>query len=186
VTVDPIGALEVIESYSHRRASHRELALFLARSLPRIASRQTLPAHLTASVFLVDATRARVLLVWHPKFGRWLQPGGHCDGDADLGRVARRELAEETGVVNVAFQPMPFDVGVHPGEPGISHMHVDVRFIAVTEPEASTLAPLSPEALELRWFAPEEIAEDWLREPAEVAIARAATGLDMRRRSSVS
>ena len=170
----PIEILEAIEPYSHRRAAHRELALFLARSLPQIARRDTSPAHLTASVFAVDAEQARVLLVWHPKFERWLQPGGHCDGEVDLGAVARRELVEETGLQPVAIDAIPFDVDVHPGEPGAPpHMHADVRFVALTEPGASASATPSPEALELRWFAAEEIAEDWLREPAEIAIARA-------------
>src|SRR5436190_23818464 len=54
--------LEAISPYSGRRAAHRELALFLARKVPDLATRDALPAHLTASVFLVDAAGERALL----------------------------------------------------------------------------------------------------------------------------
>jgi 8-oxo-dGTP pyrophosphatase MutT (NUDIX family) len=169
----PEETLAAIRPYSPWRASVKELSLFLARALPRITERETMPVHMTASAFVVDPAGDRVLLVRHPKFGRWLQPGGHCDGDTDLAAVAQRETVEETGIEDLTFDPIPFDVDVHPGEPtDHPHMHVDVRFVAAAPPGSSKGVPSSPEGLELGWFAPDELPE-FLAEPARAAIRRA-------------
>ena len=61
--------------------------------------RTCLEGHLTASALLVDRTHERALLTFHRKLGKWLQLGGHCDGDANLLGVAWRETVEESGIV---------------------------------------------------------------------------------------
>ncbi len=163
-----VRLLTAIEPYSPRRAAHRALALFISGTLPRIAERGTMPAHLTASVFAIDPA-GRVLLVHHPKFERWLQPGGHCDGETDAAAVARRELAEEAGLA-LELREAPFDVDIHPGEPGgEAHMHVDVRFSALVE---EMVEPSSPEGLELRWFEVDALSDRYIREAAEAALSQ--------------
>ena len=101
-----------------------------------------------------------MLLHHHRKLGRWLQFGGHCDGDEDVVRVARREALEESGIQGlIVASERPFDLDIHEipahgGEP--AHFHYDVRFMLIA-PEAA--APvLSAESHELRWFAAEELA----------------------------
>jgi 8-oxo-dGTP pyrophosphatase MutT (NUDIX family) len=88
----------------------------------------------------VDRDRRRLLLIHHRALGRWLQPGGHADGDPDLVAVARREAVEETGVDDPdLLVPGPFDLDVHviPERRGVlAHLHYDVRFLFAAHGEA--------------------------------------------------
>lgn len=113
-----------------RAARIRFLELFGAE--PRCFWRNAFPAHFTASAWLVSADGERALLMHHRKLDRWLQPGGHADGDADLPQVALREAEEETGLRELAVDPAIFDLDAHEiparmSEP--AHWHYDVRFV---------------------------------------------------------
>ena len=88
--------------------------------------------HITGSAWVVDRSGERVLLAHHAKLGRWLQPGGHSDGDPDTRAVALREAREESGLDVRALDDAIFDIDVHriPArgrEP--AHLHFDVRFL---------------------------------------------------------
>jgi 8-oxo-dGTP pyrophosphatase MutT (NUDIX family) len=89
--------------------------------------------HFTGSAWIVDAAGERVLLTHHRKLDRWLQPGGHADGETDLAAVALREAVEETGLSDLVLaDPAIFDLDRHPipargREP--AHHHYDVRFL---------------------------------------------------------
>lgn len=94
--------------------------------------RERLAGHLTASSLLVSADGGRTLLTHHRKLGLWLQPGGHADGDRDLGRVALREAEEETGLSGLVLEPEIFDLDRHwiPEHKGVpAHWHYDVRYV---------------------------------------------------------
>jgi len=88
--------------------------------------------HLTGSAWLVDAAGTRVLLTHHRKLDRWLQLGGHADGDVDLARVALREAEEESGLRDLVVEAEIFDLDRHEipargDEP--AHWHYDVRHV---------------------------------------------------------
>ena len=106
--------------------------------------RTPIVGHLTGSAWIVDPAGERALLIRHRKLGKWLQPGGHADGDGDLHAVALREAREETGLERiVAASCAIYDVDVHriparPGEP--EHLHYDVRYAFFADP-AEPLAP---------------------------------------------
>jgi len=120
--------------------------------------RERLEGHLTASALVVDPARGKALLTHHKKLGRWLQLGGHCDGDANLARSALREAIEESGIADLRIDPTPIDVDVHTipargAEP--EHLHLDTRFL-VLAPEGAREA-VGEESLALRWFAPDQL-----------------------------
>jgi len=110
--------------------------------------------HVTGSAWILSADDRHVLLVHHRKLGRWLQPGGHADGEADPLRVALREAAEECGLAELAVvRDEPLDVDVHAipaSAPEPPHLHYDIRYLlrapAGREPVASE------ESIAVQWF----------------------------------
>lgn len=139
------------------------------------------PGHVTGSAWIVSADRASVLLTHHRKLGRWLQVGGHADGDPDPLRVALREAEEESGLAALAVAPeaggLPLDVDVHEipphgGEP--AHLHHDVRFLLVAAP-GQTIR-VSDESHDVRWV-PRERLLDVVDEESLVRMHRRAERL---------
>jgi len=116
--------------------------------------------HVTGSAWVLDAERTHVLLTHHRKLGRWLQLGGHADGDPDVLAVARREACEESGLAAiVTLDEAIFDVDVHHipvrgAEP--EHWHYDVRFL-LSAPRAARLTRTG-ESNELAWVPLDRVA----------------------------
>lgn len=121
--------------------------------------RTAFPAHFTGSALVVNADGSRALLHHHRKLDRWLQFGGHCDGDEDVLRVAQREALEESGIEGlIVASARPFDLDIHEipahrDEP--AHWHYDVRYVLIAPDDATHVA--SYESKELRWFTPDEM-----------------------------
>jgi 8-oxo-dGTP pyrophosphatase MutT (NUDIX family) len=151
----------------------------LLRARPDCFERSCLPGHFTASAWIASADRRRFLLAHHRKLDRWLQLGGHADGDPDLLAVALREAREESGMGRFAQQPGPaglpvLDVDIHEiparaGEP--AHAHYDVRFLLVAEPGQPLR--VSAESKALRWLELERL-EEWVREESLLRLGRKA------------
>lgn len=123
--------------------------------------RERLSGHFTGSAWLVSADGQRVLLTHHRKLDRWLQLGGHADGDVDLGRVALREAEEESGLANLVVESGIFDLDRHwiPARADVpGHWHYDVRY--VVRATASEDFVVSTESHALAWRDIAEIAAD--------------------------
>jgi 8-oxo-dGTP pyrophosphatase MutT (NUDIX family) len=126
--------------------------LLLASNDP-FSRRHTEPGHFTASAFVLCPERRRVLLIRHPKLGRWLQPGGHIEPEdgGDLAAAARREVREETGVAVEEPCGGIFDVDIHDipaNAKDAAHQHFDVRYAFIARSEQ---LEASPEVLGARW-----------------------------------
>ena len=132
--------------------------------------RNCLPGHITGAAWIASADGQRHLLVHHRKLDRWLQPGGHADGQTDVAAVAMREAMEETGLESLRFAdgspagPLPLDVDVHliPDRRDASgtlidpaHEHHDIRFLLMAAPGEAIR--VSYESHDVRWFTAEEI-----------------------------
>ena len=122
--------------------------------------RQLEIGHITGSAWVVNAPRTHVLLMHHRKLNRWLQPGGHADGEPDVLKVALNEAEEETGLQQLkAVSNTIFDVDVHeiPANAAHSaHLHYDIRFMIEADP-AETLV-INAESKDLQWVALSDIA----------------------------
>ena len=158
--------LALLAAYRRLRpdeATRTERIARFVRAHPDCLLRSCPPGHVTGSAWIVSHDRAHVLLTLHRKLGRWLQLGGHADGDPDLLAVAFREAREESGLEGLSTLPgaagrIPIDVDVHeiparPGEP--AHLHHDVRFLLVAE--AGQEPCVSEESHDVRWVAWDEL-----------------------------
>jgi 8-oxo-dGTP pyrophosphatase MutT (NUDIX family) len=179
-TLDAHAPLDAAEAV--HLADVRELVLAEPRCFDRSLYE---PGHLTGSAFVVDASTGRVLLHRHRRLGRWLQMGGHDDGEHDLAATALREAREESGLEGLALaRPEPIDVDVHlipaaRGEP--AHRHFDVRYaVLAARPDAPRHDPA--ESLELAWVPLSELSGRMAEPGAARAAVRLARLLDGQRR----
>ncbi len=129
--------------------------------------------HVTGSAWVVNEAGTHVLLTHHRKLDRWLQLGGHSDGDSDTVAVAMREIAEESGLVNIELLGKGiFDIDIHEipargDEP--AHFHHDVRYaFKAFWGEAYTV---SDESHDLSWVEIEKLA-DYTTEESMVRMAQ--------------
>jgi len=159
--VNVIKFLEEFKPQDHQEKTDIEKIIELILQYEDIFVRECLPAHITASALVVNPETMMVLLHNHRKLNKWLQFGGHADGDTDLIRVALKEASEETGLHDLKFylssvneQPSPIDIELQtiPEKNGVpEHYHLDFRFLLFTS-EKDIPTPDESESQELGFF----------------------------------
>lgn len=167
--------LELLRAYADRHPrEHATAAMFIdfVERNPRCFERGLLEGHVTGSAWLVDRTGNSVLLTHHRKLGRWLQLGGHSDGDPTTLTVALQEAREESGLSIVPLSEDIFDLDIHEiparrDEP--AHLHFDVRFALQTVGDETF--QVSGESLDLAWVAVAGLA-DYTDEESVLRMAR--------------
>ncbi len=151
---------EFSEQLNKYRTPYEEESRFIADFIlltgdPLAYKRERLEGHFTASAWIVNRKRTHTLLTLHRKLGRWLQLGGHADGNENLLEVSMNEAKEESGLKSLSFVDKTiFDLDKHiiPERSHVpEHFHYDVRYIL----EADITEPLekSNESISLAWVA---------------------------------
>lgn len=152
--------------YSQRHREHEQVTQAFLALLDEGGvdpfTRERLAGHFTGSAWLVSADGKRALLTHHRKLQRWLQLGGHADGDHDLAAVALREAEEESGLPGLSLASSAiFDLDRHwiPERKEVpGHWHYDVRYVVVAGEDEQFV--VSEESLELAWRPVAEIASE--------------------------
>jgi len=135
--------------------------LTFVRANPSCFDRSLRMGHITGSAWLLDPSGERVLLTHHKKLNKWIQLGGHADGNPDVSAVALAEAKEESGLdqIELVFNEV-FDVDVHPipahaDQP--PHDHYDVRFLCRVY--GDTAFRVSDESHALAWVEQDRVPQ---------------------------
>ena len=137
--------------------------------------RTNLVAHMTASAWVVNPARDKVLMVYHRLYDSWAWTGGHADGETDLLSVALRECREETGVEHVrpvseeiySLEILTVEGHEKRGQYVPSHLHLNLTYLLEAD-ERDSLQVCEAENSGVRWFSLEEAltapSEPWMVE----------------------
>lgn len=153
--------LQQLETYSpgsDAEARFRASFLSFIAAHPDCFERSLQKGHITGSAWIVNSSRDKALLMHHFKLDKWLQPGGHADGDPDIVRVATREAMEETGLSVRLLDEHIFDIDIHTipvRKNEAEHLHYDVRFLFEADDEEPL--KINSESKALAWLPKPEI-----------------------------
>ena len=160
---------EIIESYApcceQERGDRRMMLKYLAE-FPDVLTRENETAHFTASAWVVNPARTKVLMLYHNIYKSWSWSGGHADGEEDMLSVALREVREETGIEQV--RPVTQDlysleiltVNAHFKRGGyvVPHLHLNLTYLLEAD-DAQAVREKPDENSAVRWFPIEDAPE---------------------------
>lgn len=140
-----------------------------------VFTRDNQTAHMTASAWVVNKTRDKVLMVHHNIYNSWSWLGGHADGDTDLLHVALKEVEEESGLTEIhplsenifSLETLTVDGHERRGVYVPSHLHLNITYL-IEASEADSLEIKHDENSDVSWFklddAIEASTEPWFKE----------------------
>lgn len=158
------SATELLETWSPATGpeqSLRQAMLAFLGSAPRGCLREHAAGHITASAMVFSHDDRAVLLTLHPRVGRWIQLGGHCEeSDETVRAAALREAVEESGIPDLTLEPGLYGVQAHPitcslGRPT---RHLDLVFKVRAPKDAVPVR--SSESTDLRWWPVDALPDD--------------------------
>ncbi|CAM2936597.1 NUDIX domain-containing protein [Prescottella defluvii] len=173
-----VGALEHWDTDSDDAESLRHTMLAFLGSAPEGCLRSHAAGHITASSLVLDEPGEHVLLTLHPRVGRWIQLGGHCEPTDDtVVDSALREAREESGIAGLRIDPRLLSAHTHPitCSLGVPTRHLDLRFLVTAPGPASAVpATISDESQDLRWWPVDALPDGAEKETIDhlVALAR--------------
>jgi len=156
-------AIAAYEPWNEQEARDQTVILAFLDRYPDAFLRSNLLAHMTASAWVVNPRRDKVLMVYHRLYDSWSWTGGHADGETDLLAVALREVREETGVQKLlpvspeiySLEVLTVDGHEKHGAYVPSHLHMNVTYLLEAD-ESEDLRICEAENSGVRWFGLEE------------------------------
>ena len=167
--------IEAFAPYNEQEEADRRQMLADMDCFSDLLTRENATAHFTASCWIVNPDRTKVLMAYHNLYQSWAWLGGHADGEEDLLAVALREVREESGVQTVrpasedifSLEVLTVDGHQKRGKYVSSHLHLNVTYLLIADDtDALTVKP--DENSGVKWFTPDGAvqasSEKWFRE----------------------
>lgn len=170
-----ISQLEGYTPFNEQEERDKGVILSALKTQPDIFERSNLIAHMTASAWVVNKDRSKILLAYHNIYDSWAWLGGHADGEKDLLKVAMKEVSEESGIKNIrpvsedilSVETLTVDGHEKKGIYVPSHLHLNVTFLIEADDTEQTRIRVG-ENSNVAWFdrdkAVEMSNEKWFKE----------------------
>ena len=170
-----IQKIREYKPFNEQEERDREVLLRLLSGAEDVYSRENLKAHMTASAWVVNEARDKVLMAYHNIYHSWSWLGGHADGERDLLAVALREVGEESGVIHVrplseeifSLEILTVDGHEKRGKYVPSHLHLNLTYLLEAR-EGDALSLKADENSGVAWFGLEDAVkastEPWFKE----------------------
>ena len=143
--------IEGFEPYNEQERADKEIMLSLIDTYKDVLTRENKVCHFTASNWIVNKERTKVLMAYHNIYQTWAWTGGHCDGDSDLLKVALKEAQEETGIENFkvlsngiySLEIASVDSHIKRGKYVPTHLHLNCTFLL--EADENDMVKIKPD-----------------------------------------
>ena len=162
-SADYMLRIEHYTPFNEQEETDKQLILNWIRNNTNAFSRENTVAHMTASAWVVNQDKSKILMVYHNIYNSWSWLGGHADGETDLLAVALREVKEEAGISHVqpvseeifSLESLTVDGHVKKGKYVSSHLHLNVTYLLEADFEEA-VSIKADENSGVAWFSPEE------------------------------
>lgn len=176
-----MGLKEDIEKYvpyNEQEVVDKEMMLYYINLFEDVLTRENKTCHFSASSWIVNKDKTKVLMVNHNIYDSWCWTGGHADGDEDLRHVAIKELTEETSLKNfkllddsmVSLEVLPVVSHIKRGKFVPTHLHLNCTYLIEAD-ENEELQIKEDENKAVKWINIEDI-EKMVSEPHMIPIYR--------------
>lgn len=134
------------QPYNEQEKKDKEVMLKYLATFDNLLTRENEFAHFTASAWVVNKERTKVLMIYHNIYQSWAWTGGHADGEENLQKVALREVEEETGLQNLelmddaiySLEILTVNGHVKRGKYVSSHLHLNLTFLIEADEQEAT------------------------------------------------
>lgn len=170
-----IEKITAYQPFNEQERKDKDLILSCLSNMDDVFSRESFMAHMTASAWIVNKDRTKVLMAYHKLYDSWAWLGGHADGETDLLKVSLKEAQEESGITAVkpvseeifSLEVLPVYGHVKRGEYVSTHLHLNLTYLLEGD-EEEMLTAKEDENSAVAWFTPEEAlkasSEKWIIE----------------------
>ena len=173
--MDIVEQIKAYKPYNELEEADKVSMLKCLETFDDIFYRENILAHMTASAWVTNKNRDKILMAYHNIYDSFSWLGGHCDGDRDCLKVAIKEVQEEAGIKNVkpisedifSIEVLTVDGHYKRGKYVPCHLHLNVTYLLEAD-DSETLSIKEDENSAVKWFGIDEAInasnEKWFRD----------------------